>query len=70
MTLPETVRDQISKDGLSYGHFGKLGEVSAIEMIDAPDGQAKVDFEEWLETNPQIAQEIEASVKLNKARVC
>merc|ERR1719453_3048580 len=69
-TLPATVIGKISFDGLYYDHYGKFGVAFEDSLIDAPDGKAKKDFEEWLQTNPDIAQEIETTIRRNKAKIC
>lgn len=61
---------KISFDGLYYDHYGKHGVAFEDSMIDAPDGKAKTDYEQWLRDNPDIAQEIDNTVKRNFARVC
>lgn len=69
-TLPASVLGKISFDGLYYDHYGKIGVAFEDSMISAPDGRAKTDYEEWLKANPDIAREIDASIKAKKNEIC
>ena len=68
-SLPMTVRNQIY-DGDSYDYYGKLGfAYDQDTMIQAPTGKAKIDYENWLVENPQIALEIDQKIRANMLKL-
>lgn len=69
-TLPASVIDQISYDGTYYDYYGKLGFAFEDSLIDAPQGKAKKDFENWLSTNPDIRDQINEIIRVNWDRIC
>ena len=40
-----------------------MGMAFDDSLIDGPVGKAKVDYESWLNENPEIAEEIDASIR-------
>ena len=64
-SLPPSVFDQISWDRENYDLYGKMGIAFEDGMIDAPIGQASIDYTSWLSANPDIAEEIDGLIKQN-----
>ena len=48
-----------------YDLYGKMGIAFEDSMLDAPIGQASIDYTSWLEANPTIADEIDGLIKQN-----
>ena len=68
-SLPPSVADQIF-DGNTYDYYGKHGiAFDQDTMIDGPVGKAKIDYENWLKENPEIAEEIDASIRNQIAKI-
>jgi hypothetical protein len=46
-----------------YGKNGIAFDMSTI--LDAPTGKAARDYSEWVKANPEIARELDETIKLN-----
>lgn len=69
-TLPASVMKQISFDAKYYDYYGKYSAAFEDSMIDAPQGKAKRDYEDWLRRNPDVHAAITKKIKANYDRVC
>ena len=70
-SLPSSVLGQIGPGGDYYDFYGKYGAAyDSDTLIDAPTGEAKTDYEAWLNRDSDIAQEINAKVNANYHSRC